>query len=193
MAAEGSPKEQLLQAVIDYVAEHGVGDLTLRRLAAAIGTSHRMLIYHFGSKEGLLIAVIRAVEDEQRRALAAFELDRSLSPADVMRRMWKHLADPALRANERLFFETYGHALMDRAYASDFLDGIVESWIDPIAEIRMAHGTPPSAARAQARLDLAVSRGLLLDLLATGDRKGTDAAFEQYVALSAPTSDASAV
>src|SRR5262245_45223672 len=114
MAAEGSAKEQLLQAVIDYVAEHGVGDLTLRGLAAAIGTSHRMLIYHFGSKEGLLIAVVRAVEDEQRRALAALELDPSLSPADGMRRMWKHLADPALWATERLFFETYGHALMDR-------------------------------------------------------------------------------
>jgi AcrR family transcriptional regulator len=184
MAVEGSPKEQLLQAVIDYVAEHGVGDLTLRRLAAAIGTSHRMLIYHFGSKEGLLIAVIRAVEDEQRRTLAAFDLDRSLSPADVMRRMWKHLADPALWANERLFFETYGHALMDRTHASEFLDGIVEAWIDPIAEIRMAHGTPRAAARSQARLDLAVTRGLLLDLLASGDRKGTDAAFERYIALS---------
>jgi AcrR family transcriptional regulator len=193
MVVEGSAREQLLQAVIDYVAEHGVGDLTLRRLAAAIGTSHRMLIYHFGSKEGLLIAVVRAVEDEQRRMLDAFELDRSLSPADVMRRMWQHLADPALRANERLFFETYGHALMDRAHAPEFLDGIVESWIDPLAEIRMAHGTRAGVARAQARLDLAVTRGLLLDLVATGDRKGTDAAFEQYIALSVASSGASAV
>ena len=180
-----SAKDQLLQSAIEYVAEHGVGDLSLRRLAAAIGTSHRMLIYHFGSKEGLFIAVIRAVEDQQRQTLAAFDLDPALSPAEVMRRMWQHLADPALWPNERLFFETYGQALMDRPHTAEFLDGIVETWLDPIAEIRVAHGTPRSAAQAQARLDLAVTRGLLLDLLATGDRKGVDAAFEQYVALCA--------
>ena len=180
-----SAKDHLLRAAIEYVAEHGVGDLSLRRLAAAIGTSHRMLIYHFGSKEGLFIAVIRAVEEQQRQTLAAFELDSALSPAEVMRRMWKLLADPALWPNERLFFETYGQALMDRPHTAEFLDGIVETWLGPIAEIRVAHGTPRSAARAQARLDLAVTRGLLLDLLATGDRKGVDAAFEQYIALCA--------
>jgi len=178
-----SSKQRLLRAAIDHVADHGVADLSLRGLAAAIGTSHRMLIYHFGSKEGLLIEVIRAVEAQQRDTLASLDVDPSLSPGDVARRMWRHLSDPALWPNERLFFETYGQALQARPHTVEFLDGIVESWLEPIAALRGAQGVPPDRARAQARLDLAITRGLLLDLLATGDRAGTTDAVEQAITL----------
>ena len=176
-------KERLLRETIAYVAAHGVADLSLRQLAAAIGTSHRMLIYHFGSKEGLLIAVIRAVEEEQRRTSAELVSDPALSPTDVMRLMWRRLANPALWPNERLFFEVYGRALHDRPNAGELLDGIVDSWLEPIAAVRRRQGVPAHAARAQARLEVAVVRGLLLDLLATGDQAGADAAFEQFVTL----------
>jgi AcrR family transcriptional regulator len=182
-ASESVSKERLLRAAIDYVAEHGVADLSLRGLAAAIGTSHRMLIYHFGSKEALLIAVIRAVEEQQRQTLAALDIDPSLSPPEIMRRLWKHISDPALSQNERLFFEMYGQALQGRTHAVDFLDDIVESWLEPIAALRREQGVPAQTARAQARLDLAITRGLLLDLLATGDRAGVDEAMEQFSAL----------
>src|SRR5438093_7480177 len=106
----GEAREKLLAGVIDYVATHGLSDLSLREVAAAIGTSHRMLIYHFGSREGLLVAVVRAVEAAQRALLAEFAADASLSPADVMRTMWRRLADPSLWPSERLFFEIYGQA-----------------------------------------------------------------------------------
>jgi len=179
-----TPRERLLHDAIGYVAAHGFADLSLRRLAAAIGTSHRMLIYHFGSKEGLVEDVIRAVEQQQRVRLAELEIDPSLTPAEMARRMWQHLSDPALWPNERLFFEMYGHALQRRSPgASDFLHEVVESWIEPIAAIRRAQGVAPDVARAQARLDVAITRGLLLDLLATGDRAAVDAAAEQAIAL----------
>ena len=64
------PRGRLLEAAIDHIAARGVTDLSLRELAAAIGTSHRMLIHHFGSREGLWVEVIRAVEERQRDALA---------------------------------------------------------------------------------------------------------------------------
>jgi AcrR family transcriptional regulator len=182
-ASENASREKLLRAAIEYVAAHGVADLSLRRLAAAIGTSHRMLIYHFGSKEDLFIAVIRAVEEQQRQTLADFEVDASLSPTEIMQRMWQHLSDPALWPNERLFFEMYGQALQGRANTADFLDDIVESWLEPIAARRREQGVPAQTARAQARLDLAITRGLLLDLLATGDRAGVDEAMTQFIAL----------
>ena len=179
-----TPRERLLHDAIGYVAAHGFADLSLRRLAAAIGTSHRMLIYHFGSKEGLVEDVIRAVEQQQRVRLAELEIDPSLTPAEMARRMWQHLSDPALWPNERLFFEMYGHALQRRSPgASDFLHEVVESWIEPIAAIRRAQGVAPDVARAQARLEVAITRGLLLDLLATGDRAAVDAAAEQAIAL----------
>jgi len=176
-------KDRLLAAAIDYVAENGVADLSLRRLAAAIGTSHRMLIYHFDSKEGLLVAIIRAVEARQRDMLASFDVDPALSPGEVMWVMWRHLSDPALWPNERLFFEIYGQALQARAHTVDLLDDIVDSWLEPVATMRREQGVPPEVADAQARLDLAVTRGLLMDLLATGDRDAADAAVAQYAAL----------
>src|SRR4051795_11644584 len=90
-------RERLLAAAMEHVAEHGVGNLSLRGLAAALGTSHRTLIYHFGSREGLLIEVIRTVEEQQRAALAAMLLEGDdAPPAETMRRMWRRLADPAL-------------------------------------------------------------------------------------------------
>jgi AcrR family transcriptional regulator len=180
---ESASRERLLRATIDYVAEHGVADLTLRGLATAIGTSHRMLIYHFGSKEDLLIAVIRTVEQEQRDLLGGFHIDPALAPSDLLRQMWRHISDPKLWPNERLFFEMYGQALQSRPRTGDLLDDIVESWLEPIAALRRGQGVPAGEALAQARLDLAVTRGLLLDLLATGDRAGADAAMEQYAAL----------
>jgi AcrR family transcriptional regulator len=177
---EGASRERLLAAAVDYVAEHGISDLSLRGLAAALGTSHRMLIYHFGSKEGLLIEVIKAVEQRQRDALAELKRDPSLSPAETMRLLWERLADPSLWPHERLFFEIYGQALQGRPHAAPLLDGIVTSWLDPLAEFAVELGLPADSARANARLWVAVARGLLLDLLATGDRRGVDEALEQF-------------
>jgi AcrR family transcriptional regulator len=180
---ERAPRERLLAAAVDYAARHGVGDLSLRRLASALGTSHRMLIYHFGSKEGLLVEVIRAVEERQREALAQLRHDPSLPTPELMRRMWQRLADPALWPQERLFFEVYGQALQGRAHAAPLLDGIVDSWLEPLSELARDLGLPEASARADARLWLAVTRGLLLDLLATGDRRGVDEAMERFRSL----------
>ena len=63
--ASKSPRERLLAGAIDYVAEHGLADVSLRTLAEALGTSHRMLIHHFGSKEQLWVEIVRTVEARQ--------------------------------------------------------------------------------------------------------------------------------
>jgi AcrR family transcriptional regulator len=183
-------RERLLAAAMDHVAQHGVGDLSLRGLAAALGTSHRMLIYHFGSREGLLIEVIRAVEAQQRAALATMLLDEDAPPAETMRHMWKRVADPSLWPNERLFFEVYAQALQGSPHALPLLDRIVDLWVEPLARIGVARGRPEAEARAEARLGVAVVRGLLLDLLATGEREAVDAAMERYIEAIAPATDA---
>jgi AcrR family transcriptional regulator len=180
---ETSTRERLLEAAIEYVSAHGVADVSLRQLAAEIGTSHRMLIYHFGSKEGLLVEVVRAVEARERELLASFPSETPPGSAEAMRLMWKHISDPAVWPNERLFFEIYGQALQGRQPEVSMLDEVVDAWLEPIAAMRRAQGVPARVARAQARLDLAVTRGLLLDLLATGDRAGVDKAMTRYIAV----------
>lgn len=175
-------RERLLAAVVGHVATHGFSDLSLREVAASIGTSHRMLIYHFGSREGLLVAVVRAVEAAQRALLAEFAADASLSPADVMRAMWRRLADPSLWPSERLFFELYSQALQRRPGTAGLLDDIVDSWVEAMTEHARQRGLDTDVTRVEARLSVAVCRGLLLDLLATGDRAAVDAAVERYLA-----------
>ncbi|HEU5315361.1 MAG TPA: helix-turn-helix domain-containing protein, partial [Chloroflexota bacterium] len=176
----GQAREKLLAAVIGYAAAHGLSDLSLRDVAAAIGTSHRMLIYHFGSREGLLVAVVKAVEESSRALLAELAADPSRSLADVMLDLWERIADPTLWPAERLFFEIYALALQRRPGTAGFLDDIVDSWVEPVVEYARRRGMDPEAARVDARLGVAMSRGLLLDLLATGDRAAVDACVRRY-------------
>jgi AcrR family transcriptional regulator len=184
-AARGESRDRLLRGAIDYVAEHGIGDLTLRSLASKLGTSHRMLIHHFGSKHGLLVAIVKEVEERERATLSEL-LDETASGATAPSReaawaWWEHISDPALWPNERLFFELYAQALHGRAHAIPVLEGVVESWVDQAAAPLIEAGAPSGAARAQARLGVAVTRGLLLDLLATGDRSGVDDAMRLFI------------
>ena len=181
-AGDAGPRERLLAGAMAYVSEHGVGEISLRGLAAALGTSHRMLIYHFGSREGLLVAVVRAVEAAQRTLLAELAANAARSPADVMRAMWRRLADPSLWPSERLFFEIYSQALQQRPGTAGLLDDIVDSWVEPTVAYARQRGLDPEVARVEARLSVAVCRGLLLDLLATGDRGAVDGAVERYLA-----------
>jgi AcrR family transcriptional regulator len=177
------PRQRLLDGAIEYVAAHGLGEASLRSLAAALGTSHRMLIFHFGSKDQLWIEIVRAVEQRQRRRLQELVPDLGQPTREALWRWWKHISDPSLWPNERLFFELYGQAVQGRAHASEFLDGIVEDWVEPIAQASIAQGVPERMARAHARLGVAVVRGLLLDLLATGDIDRVDEAMEAFIDL----------
>jgi AcrR family transcriptional regulator len=175
------PRQRLLDAAIDHVAESGFSDLSLRSLATALGTSHRMLIHHFGSKEGLWVEIVRAVEQRQRELLGEVLPDPQVPFAEAMRVWWRHISDPSLWPNERLFFEIYGQAIQGRPHTTEVLDGIVEDWVAPIAELSIARGVPPAVATAHARLGVAVTRGLLLDLVATGDVEAVDAAMEAFI------------
>jgi AcrR family transcriptional regulator len=174
-------RRKLLDAAIAHIAGRGISDLSLRELAGAIGTSHRMLIHHFGGREGLWVAVVREVEERQRALLGDVLPSEPVSLGEAMRAWWTHISDPALWPNERLFFEIYGQALQGRPGTTELLDGIVDAWLEPGATALEAYGFPDG--RAVARLGIAVTRGLLLDLLATGNRAAVDAAMEAYIGL----------
>jgi AcrR family transcriptional regulator len=140
-----------------------------------------MLIFHFGSKEQLWVEIVQTVEQRQCELLGKVLPDPTKPVGEAMRAWWRHISDPSLWPNERLFFEIYGQALQGRPHTVDLLDGIVESWLGPAAEINVAIGVPEPLARAHARLGVAVTRGLLLDLLATRDVAGADAAMEAFI------------
>ena len=177
--AVNSPRDALLERAVSYVLANGISGLTLRQLAAEIGTSHRMLIHHFGSKEGLWVEIVHTVEARQRGVLSELVPDLAEPPREAIWRWWKHISSPELWPSERLFYELYGRALQGRN--AEFLDGIVDNWVEPIAGTNAARGVPIAVARAHARLGVAVTRGLLLDLLATSDVAGVDAAMAAFI------------
>ena len=170
------PKQRLLAAVVGVALADGIADKSLRSIAEAAGTSHRMLIHHFGSREGLLIEVIREVEAQQRAALTALVDESGQVTEDQTDQFWRHLRSPELAPQERLFFEVYGQALQGRAWATPMLAGVVEDWVAPVAAMGEALGASREVARVVARLYVAVGRGLLLDVLATGEEEEVDAA-----------------
>jgi AcrR family transcriptional regulator len=176
--AASQPRDRLLAAAVEQAMQSGIADLSLRELAAAIGTSHRMLLYHFGSREGLLVAVARAVEEAERARFLSWGL-----AAEDARRIWERLSDPVLWPSERLFFELYVQALLGRLGDEQFLDSAVRGWIAPVATALVEAGDSEATAHIDARLGQAVVRGLLLDLLATKDRDGVTRAFDRFVRL----------
>jgi AcrR family transcriptional regulator len=175
-------RRQLLDALIDAFADGGIGDRSLRDVADVVGTSHRMLLHHFGSRDELLLAIVDEVERRQMTVLP----DAATQPADAMAAMWADVRRPELRRFERLFFECYARGAQGERPFARMLPGAVESWLSE-GDAKTGHSADP----AFVRLGLAVTRGLLLDLVATDDDEGVDAAAQAFVELLRQTSAAS--
>jgi AcrR family transcriptional regulator len=173
MARTADPelRRELLESAADYVCEHGLADLSLRPLAEALGVSPGSLLYHFGSKERLLIEIIREGRKRQQRLAA---------PTDDLAALWRDWTAPRWLPLWRLFFEVYALALQHPERYPGFLDSAVGEWLDAIDPSR------DRDARADATLLLATFRGLLLDFCATGDRKRTGRAIERFALKGSP-------
>jgi AcrR family transcriptional regulator len=167
-------RRQLLDALIDEFADGGIGDRSLREVAGAVGTSHRMLLHHFGSREDLLLAVVEEVERRQMGLLSELPTD----PAEGFAAMWADLHRPELRRLERLFFECYARAAQGEKPFARMIPDAVNGWLSAVDATAAGPADP-----AMARLGLAVTRGLLLDLVATNDDAGVDAAAKAFASL----------
>jgi AcrR family transcriptional regulator len=155
----------VLEKAADYVLERGLAGLSLRPLARALGTSPRMLLYDFGTKERLIHEILAEI---RRREVGLLEAD-----VQTLDDVWRWIAAPEREPFLRLFFEIYVEAL-GREEAEplirDWLDYLQTNWHPPVDE-------------ATATLMVAVVRGLLLDRLATRDRGRTDEALRRFAVL----------
>jgi AcrR family transcriptional regulator len=163
-------RDELIEKSLDYFLEHGVAGLSLRPLAGAIGTSARLLVYHFGSKDGLIQAVMDEVRARIQKSFAATAAQSARGSAHgVMRAFWAWITRPANVRPLRLLFEVQVLALQNPRVYARYLQGTSSSWLDLIEE-----SLPPSKdRRVVATLCAAVIDGLLLEYLATGDRRRT--------------------
>jgi AcrR family transcriptional regulator len=176
-------RAKLLDEVADYILSNGLAGLSLRPLATTIDTSPRMLLYFFGSKERLIAQALARIRTRQqldfRRAVSR---SSSADREGLLLREWKSWSSPRREKYLRLFFEVYGLALQNRERFPGFLEDAVGEWL-PLVERAFAVAVAREHAQALATLALAAVRGLQLDLLATGQRSRTEAAFQEMLRL----------
>ena len=180
----GIARDELLERIVAEVATNGLADRSMRELAAGVGSSHRMLLYHFGSRDGLVAAIVAATEAAQRDALRELATGTD-SPADLVRGLWARVSAPELRPFVRLFFETLATQARTPGAGTD----PTADWLDTVHDLGPA---ADGSDDTDTRLGIAVMRGLLIDVLATGDLDAATAALERYLELAEPRRTATA-
>lgn len=190
-ASPSARKTELLEAAYRYALEHGLGDMSLRPLASAIGSSPRVLLYLFGSKDGLVRALLsRARADELQLLARLDEADRPDEETGAglftfAEQVWSWLAAAEHRALLILWVEGYARSLVDPDGPwKGFARATVEDWLALLGTAQPVTERDTPSGQAQRTVVLAVLRGALLDLLATGDvERITNAVHQQLTAL----------
>jgi AcrR family transcriptional regulator len=182
-AVPSARRQELLERAYEYVLTHGLVDLSLRPLATAIGSSPRVLLFLFGSKDGLVRAVLARARQEE---VALLEQVRGASGgdlADVGVAVWKWLSAPQRRRLLILWSESYvGSLVSPQGPWTGFAEETVADWLALLAAAQPSRRRRSAAGAAERTLVLAVLRGALLDLLATGDEPRTTAAVNRALA-----------
>jgi len=186
MAAKRKPerKADVLNAMADYLLGSGVSEATLRPAATALGTSPRMLLYHFRSKEALLVAALQEVRRREIDMLVRALIRNPGGPtAERMRHIWRWYASPRRAPYLRLFFEAWGVSLQRPYLYEGFLESVRKDLLPVAEEALVQLGYPRRDARAIATFMIAALRGLLIDLVANKDRRRLDDAMEIFIQL----------
>ncbi len=162
MARAPARRAALAEAATDYALEHGLIGLSLRPLAAAIGTSDRMLLYHFADKDDLVATVLRVSTDR------SVEEIRALSPAaDVpgfVVGFWDASTSGQLERCQRLYVEAAALGLLGQEPYASVVREANDRWTAALESRVVEAGCPPAAARRVVVLLDAAFMGLQLDL-----------------------------
>jgi AcrR family transcriptional regulator len=174
---EPERKADILARATDYVLEHGLSDLSLRPLAAALGTSGRMLIYYFGSKDQMVLDILSEVRRRQYEDLSGVR-----NESDALRRYWSWSTSPEGRRFLRLTHEIYALSLREPERFGGFLASEAIEVLGEIGESFGRAGVPEREARLLSTYTFATLRGLELDMLGTDDMARVNAAFDLFEA-----------
>jgi AcrR family transcriptional regulator len=177
MAAADKP-EELLGGIIEIVRRTGLAGFSLDTLAAELGTSSRMLVYYFGSKDELLARIVHALRDDH---VAAMDSSPTESILDAIDRWWNHYR--ANLTDMQFFFHLATRSFEEPERFKAFSDTAVDLWSAYFYRSLRSEALSDSEAQAIARLVLATVRGLTVDLLVTADVEQVEAALAEFKTL----------
>jgi AcrR family transcriptional regulator len=168
-------KQQLQTAALGYLLENGLGQLSLRPLAAALGTSPRILMFHFKSKEGLLQGVLEELHLHLVASFATIAADGSTKAEVPMKRFWQWAAHKKNLPYLRLLYELQIISVQNPAEYAHHWQKVSLDW--QALAFRETQSTP------LATLCVAVFDGLLLELMSTGDHRRLTRALDLFISM----------
>jgi AcrR family transcriptional regulator len=176
-------RQELLDRIVDYLAQHGLAQATLRPMAATLDVSINRLVHHFGPKEDLLTTALARAIDLQIQAQARW-LRRSPRPTqvEIFRKWWKWMnASPQNLALVRLNYEAAALETTVTGLAGEVRADQIGVWRHDIEERLMDEGLETERAALEASLAKATFSGLIMDLLATGDKRRLTATLDVWL------------
>lgn len=173
-------RTDLLDEIVQYLGTHGIADMSLRPMAAALDVGVNTLTHHFGAKDELLVAALgragmiqREVEDRWLRRRP------DLSQTELLRAWWRWLtASTANLAVARLGIEAVALSATHSGLPRRVRAEQVGLWRLNIEDRLIASGVPAEVAVIEASIVKATFTGLVVDLLATGERRRLTAALD---------------
>jgi AcrR family transcriptional regulator len=161
---EPEKKQALLQQCLDAAIVSGVIDLSINTIAKSIGTSGRMLVYHFGSKQELERQLITLLEIRLREKLWSFQtvsLGESDSLVLPLLEMWKHLTSVEMHGLLKLTMALNQRAIQGDVETQCFLARENQQWVDALTLL--------TKDKTIALAILHLFQGAILDFLTTGN------------------------
>jgi AcrR family transcriptional regulator len=176
-------RQELLDRIVVYLAENGLAQATLRPMAASLDVSINRLVHHFGSKEELLsTALQRAIEQQIAVQDSWLARNPRLTMVELYRKWWRWMnASSANLASVRLNYEAAALDTQTTGLAGEVRADQIGVWRHDV-ELRLEReGLSHDRAALEASLVKATFTGLVMDLLATGDRVRLNKAFAAFL------------
>jgi AcrR family transcriptional regulator len=173
-------KAALLEGLIAYLVRHGVADVSLRPMAAAVGSSARLLIFHFGSKERLLVEVLDEMQARLQRSLAELLASESgVTRAAPLRLFWDWALKDLNFVQLRVLYQLQILAAQDHKTYGRYLRRNSLNWLEAV----QAALKPAQRSSTLATLIVAVFDGLFIEVMSTGDRRRASAAIDDFIVM----------
>lgn len=173
-------KEELLEELLGYLLKHGVAEVSLRPMAAAVGTSARLLIFHFGSKERLLTEVLELVQARLQRSLGdLLAADPGAERPAPLRLFWDWALKDANFVQLRLLYQLQVLAAHDQKTYGKYLKKNSLHWLETVQAVLK----PSQRSPLLATLIVAVFDGLFIEVMSSGDRRRATAAIDEFIAM----------
>jgi AcrR family transcriptional regulator len=180
---DDSKASEMLPAIVEVFRKRGPESFALGAIAEELGTSSRMLIYHFGSREELLGRVMKLVRQD---TIESLENPPPCGISEAIQGFWSYYMYQGHLSDMQLFFHMAVRRSEEPARFTDFASTAVDGWVHHFAAAIEREGKSDDFSRTLGRLVIGSLRGLIVDYLITRDLDSAEkslAVFHDFVRL----------